>query len=461
MNKTRLIRISYAFSTLIASTLLMGCDEEDSAPPDSYSFESRFQEGESSVSYSGQIFRHVLIKDLVEMVEDLDEEIVSDADFDPSTVEERLLSYYEFDSDLTGNNKIRLSTDLEKLQETFDDISPTTKNLMGKIAGQDSGGEKDHKDWSKDFVGFSDDALAEFGGNVKSPDGLVRAIFAQLQHNAELQSAGDESRDGLKTHQTASGLDLAELLEKFLLGAVAFAQASDDYLDEGLEADNSEADEDKSYTALEHAWDEGFGYFGASRTLLDQSDEEIANGEILDSDKDGKVDLKTEYNFAIPVYCAKRDLGSESGTDFTSEVMEAFILGRHLIATEAALDEIREQAQIALMTWEKAAAATTIHYMNDIIASYGDYDSDDFDFDGHAAHWSEMKGFALGFQFNPRSALSDEDFEELHGLIGNAPKLPEGEDAATEVDDYVDSLVKARDLLRDGYGFDEEDTKNW
>ena len=64
-------------------------------------------------------------------------------------------------------------------------------------------------------------------------------------------------------------------------GAVGFSQGADDYLDDdtegkGLLADHTAADEGKPYTALEHAWDEGFGYFGGARNYLLYTDEEIA-----------------------------------------------------------------------------------------------------------------------------------------------------------------------------------------
>ena len=61
--------------------------------------------------------------------------------------------------------------------------------------------------------------------------------------------------------------------KKFLLGAVAFSQGADDYLDDdvagkGLLVFGYIPAEGKKYSALEHAWDEGFGYF-VQRRLCD------------------------------------------------------------------------------------------------------------------------------------------------------------------------------------------------
>ncbi len=68
-----------------------------------------------------------------------------------------------------------------------------------------------------------------------------------------------------------------------------------------------------------------------------------------------------------------------------------------------------------------------------------------------------MKSFALMLQFNPRKAISDADFDQLHGLIGIAPVLP-GEDG---FDAYDDDLLAARDIIRDAYGFSEANVANW
>jgi hypothetical protein len=71
---------------------------------------------------------------------------------------------------------------------------------------------------------------------------------------------------------TEQGHDLQQLIQKFLGVAIGFSQGADDYTDDdtegkGLMATHSEAADGKAYTALEHAWDEAFGYFGASGTM--------------------------------------------------------------------------------------------------------------------------------------------------------------------------------------------------
>ena len=63
-----------------------------------------------------------------------------------------------------------------------------------------------------------------------------------------------------------------------------------------------------------------------------------------------------------------------------------------------------------------------------------------------------MKGFALAFQFNPRSPMSDADFVTLHELLDQRPVLW---DAPTPiVTQYQNDLRAARDLIGTTYGFD-------
>ena len=127
---------------------------------------------------------------------------------------------------------------------------------------------------------------------------------------------------------------------------LAFSQGADDYLDDdvdgkGLKASNAQYiknGEAKPYSALGHAWDEGFGYFGASREYHKFTDEEIA-GEggrkdwqgYHDTNDDKKIDWYKEMNHALSVNAAKRDLGSMGKTDFTKDAYVAFVEGRKLI----------------------------------------------------------------------------------------------------------------------------------
>jgi hypothetical protein len=397
----------------------------------------------------------VLIEDLATYILSLDTRVTSDASFDPTTVEASLLSFYEFDSATQSHKAVNLSTDPRALQRTYDDIA-AGKDLAGKIAGNDAGG-RNEKDDSTDFFGWSDDSIARHGGSITSPDGLVRAFFATIEDNAVKAANGDDARTGLPVHLTESGLDLQELTEDFLLGAVAFSQAADVYLDEGIESDNSALEDGEPFTALEHAWDEGFGYFGASRDYLKRTPAELDQNPAYDTDGDGRTDLLSEYTFGPAASAKKRDLGSATGTTLGDEIMKEFIDGRYLIQASGQPVGLRDSADKIILRWEKVLAASAVHYINELMVDMSLVEKKDYDFSSHAKNFSGLKGFALSFQFNPRSPLSEKKFKALHRSIGDSPVLSGDEELAR----YEEALLEVRATLGVVYDFESADLEQW
>ena len=441
-------------------------DPTDPAPASTYQFESRFQPGESSVSYTGQIYRHALIEDLTGRIAGLTARI-DDGTLTPTTgaVVAELDYFLSFDGQLAGNQAIGISGPLAIEPGTYRDLS-SSKDLVGKLAGNDPKGQ--HRDWSTDFVGWNE-------GGVTTPESLVRWYFAQIEALAidrasgrNVMGPGGEAVSSVSVD--AQGRDYRQLVQKFLGVAVAFSQGADDYLDDdtdgkGLRLDNTKADGDKPYSALEHQWDEGFGYFGAARNFGDYTDDEIAGKGGRpdwqghhDTNGDGRLQLVSECNFGHSVNAAKRDRGSADSakTDYTQQAFDAFLAGRSLIAgadgalSAAQTAELAMHRDRALDAWERAIAATVVHYVNDTLQDMAKFGTPDYDFESHAKHWSELKGFALGLQFNRRSPVSAADFAQFHELVGTAPALP----GAPSVDAYKTALLQARKLLRDAYGFD-------
>jgi len=149
--------------------------------------------------------------------------------------------------------------------------------------------------------------------------------------------------------------------------------------------------------------------------------------------------------------------------DLTAEVFDAFVAGRTLItAAGGALDaaqvtELEGHRDEAVGAWERALGATVIHYINDVRVDMAACGTAEYSFADHAKHWSELKGFALAFQYNPRSPWNaGSDFAALHAAIGDQPVLCAGDTTA-----YGTALLGARDTLRDAYGFDESDAEGW
>ncbi len=476
-------RPSQLLVSLLFTTPLWGCSQisdtdstestdsdstesTDSDAPGSYAFESRFEE-QSSVDYDGQTFRQVLIHDIAEVLGRLTDQIDAEG-YVPreGEIEGQLTALFDFEDngDLIGAATAHaVHCDPAPLQSTYADIG-AGKSLASKIAGGDS--KHQHKDWSLEFVGWG-------AKGSTNPDALVRQWFAEIERLSIARVAGSLPIDPTgkaitKVYVNASGQDLSQLLQKFLQVAVAFSQGADDYLDEGLQQDNASADDGGVSTALEHAWDEAFGYFGAARNYGDYTDAELAGKDgradyaagCYDTDGDGAIDLSSEYNFGHAVNAGKRDYGSHKNapTDMTQGAFDAFLRGRHLIASangtlsDSQKVELEGFRDLALANWEQAIAATVVHYINEILHDMDAVGTDGYDFLSHAKHWSEMKGFALGLQFSPFSPLLGQKFEELHALLADAPVLNEA-----DLDEYASALLNARSILGAAYKFD---TKN-
>ena len=76
--------------------------------------------------------------------------------------------------------------------------------------------------------------------------------------------------------------------------------------------------------------------------------------------------------------------------DLTAEAFDAFLAGRALIAEaggaldDTQLAELRAFRDTAVGAWEKAIAATVVHYINDTLADMASFGTDDYDFLDHA-----------------------------------------------------------------------------
>jgi hypothetical protein len=446
---------------------------DDAGPvttPPTYAFDSRFAPGTSSVSYGGQTARNVLIRDLsttvVGLTDLIDRGTITPAD---GEIVAALDLYFGPDAASRAGEPILLTTDPDPLQAMHGDLSETA-TLIDKLAGNDA--STDYVEFSGTaFRGWSDESFAANGGSIETPTGLVRAMFETIEANAIARGEGTmrlgPGGEDLPVHVTETGIDLDELSNKFLLVAVAYHQSADDYLDDqpedpgkGLLADNTMPVMGQPYTELEHAWDEGFGYFGASRDAATYTSDELTDGTPWrDSNGDGRIDLRSEMTFSQPVYLARRDLASDAAapTTFFAQAERAFREGRAIITRAdgalepAELDALRAQRDLVLEAWDAGLAATLIHYLNRTLLETSQIGTADYAFLEHAKVWSEMKAFALGLQFNRFSPVLAR-FDELHTLLGDRPVL--GTAPETDRMAYMQRLRDARALLASVYGFD-------
>ncbi len=502
-----------SLSALSTALMLTGCggggssSGGDPAPAETtnstqYTFASKFDDTKSSVSYGGQTVRQLIIKDITDSIGALEEDITADVTADLDVLIRGDAVNGNVDSEVRPYATDELFTPIEA---TYGDVYDTTygsisgnKNLKGKIAGGDGAGSGEiTKLIGDEFFGWED------GADVTPiPIELVDFYVAQLDSlvtdgvDPTIETVAGPVGLTPVVYVDIQGRDYKQLMQKFLLGAVTFSQGTNDYLTTDFASINIQDGSDP-FSEAEHKWDEAFGYFGAARNYNDYTDLEIRaksgraeySSGYHDLDGDTKIDLRAEINVANSVNCAKRDIGSTTGLDYTKTAFDAFLSGRQALndaangmLTADQLATVEAQAKIAAVTWEVCIAATVVHYINEVrnddLAAFVDGKFADITaFKDLAKHWSEMKGFALGLQFSPYSPFRDgsvadvdvNDLKEILTLMGDAPVLADGSQngvaaagtAADAVADYSNDLLAARNKLQQAYGFDAGDVAAW
>lgn len=447
------------------------------APALRYEFESAFVSGQSSVNYTGQAMRHVLIAELTNYIGKLTAQVDTSAPQDGEILT-ALLFYYDFDFTTGSEVALTIESDPPLLQTDYAAFG-SGRQLRDKTAGNDA--STDHKVWNTpgNFVGWS-----EGGESANTPTKLLEYWFGMLDDLAFQRGQGTVPTEPggaqiAEVYITEKGQDLQQLIQKFLLVSVTFSQGADDYLDDdvagkGILSPNTQ-DGTSPYSVLEHAWDEAFGYFGAARDYDQYSDDELSGEDgrdgyvsYHDTSGDGKIDVTREYNFGISVNCAKRDRESADPTDFTKDAFDALVAGRQLIhdadgeLSAEQLAALKVQRDLVVSTWEKCIAATVVHYINDTLSDMEKFGPAEYSFEDHAKHWSELKGFSLGLQFNPKSPMNEGTrFADFHGLVNDAPVLPDDAGGQAAIDAYKADLAAARTIIQQAYGFSDANVAAW
>jgi len=194
------------------------------------------------------------------------------------------------------------------------------------------------------------------------------------------QAGVSTSTDGAKNYLlNENGLELTQIIEKGLMGACFYYQATAIYFsDNRMNVDNQTVVLGEG-TAMQHHWDEAFGYFGAPKDFP--------------TNKDGLFFWGKYSNTVDGV------LGTNQ------KLMDAFLKGRAAIGN---LDvDVRNEAILEARTeWEKVAAGTAIHYFNDALTN-----TNDFTLKAHGL--SEAIAFVYSLQFNPEKSLTNLQVNEI------------------------------------------------
>jgi hypothetical protein len=296
------------FGSMILATI--SCEKEKVEPttsstsyniPSTYTFKDA--NGNSTVDYSGQTDR---LNQLREMV-----------------------AYMK-----SGNNA---PISAQQLKDMF---ANTNDNGNGHFTFTSSGKQLKNKCFSLDI-----DLFEKYMDSIE---------IASIDH-AQIATNGQAGTLTTATNTTylfnKSGMEPLQFIEKGLMGAVFMHQALNVYFgDDKMSVDNStvvDAENGKYYTALEHHWDEAFGYFGVS------------------------IDFPT----TIPNdFWGKYSNNQNSLLSSNTTLMTNFIKGRAAITAKVTNDYNTAIKNIQNM-WEDVSANQAIKYLNDAVSSFGTDDA--------------------------------------------------------------------------------------
>jgi len=168
-----------------------------------------------------------------------------------------------------------------------------------------------------------------------------------------------------------NGVEYVQLIEKGLMGAVLMNQTLNVYFGDGkMNVDNTTAEDPANgdyFTAMEHHFDEGFGYFG----------------------------VDTDFPSSIPSsfwgkYCNNQDVTINSNAD----MMNNFLKGRATISNGVLAD--RDEAILEIRReWEEISANQAISYLEGAISNFGVDDAK------YLHELSEAYAFALNLRYCP------------------------------------------------------------
>lgn len=184
----------------------------------------------------------------------------------------------------------------------------------------------------------------------------------------------------------AKGQEYAQRIDKGLMGSCFYYQGTSVYLSDekiGDAVDNNIIEEGKG-TAKEHHFDEAFGYFGVPTDFPTNTDGIRFWGK----------------------YCNSRD-----NLVNTNDIMHEFIKGRAAISNKDQDAQDKAVSNIKLQ-WEKSAAATGIHYLNDGIAEFGD--------DANRCHvLTEAFAFIDALKYNADATITASTIDDVLATLGD------------------------------------------
>lgn len=406
MNIYKNLKVSVALPILIA---LSSCGEDDGGTisinePETYVFE---RDGSSTVSFSGQTDRIAMAEEIISALKDATLEAQIDAMFD----------HQEGNEDFPDS-----------------DLNASTKSVRSKTAAS--------TDFFSTNVTTATAIKAEFDGWIAEQ---VSEVFPKWTSDAVAGTPGgiQEAGGGSTRYVNANGLELNQAFAKSLIGALMTDQLLNNYLgtavlDAGDNVANNDVgtvDDGKSYTSMEHKWDEAYGYaYGAS---------------VNEANPNATIGADDSF---LNKYIGRVE-GDDDFSGIADDIFNAFKLGRAAIV---AGDYTVRDAQATILR-EKISTVIGVRAVYYLQQGKAGLDATSPDMAAVFHDLSEGYGFIYSLQFTRNPATDESYFSrtEVQGFISDL--MGDGANGlwnvtTTTLDDISESIAAKFDFTVDQAG---------
>ena len=368
----RIVHLS-KFSLILSVLIFSSCSDDDDSgiaidEPITYAFA---RDGVSTVSFSGQTTRILMAEEIISALKD---NTLADA-------EANIDAMY---AHVEGNEDFADAT-----------LNASNKSVRSKTAA------------SSDF--FSTNATdaaaikADFDGWIAAQ---VSEVFPNWTTEATAGQAGfiQEAGGGPVRYVSAKGLEYDQAFGKGLIGALMADQILNNYVSTSvLDAGSNIEDNDlarvadgKTYTNMEHKWDEAYGYAYGTATDLTDPNPTIGSDDSFLNKYIGRVEGDADFE------------------GIAADIYNAFKLGRAaIVAGDYALRDI--QADIVREKISSVIAVRAVYYLQQAKANIGRDN-------GSAFHdLSEGYGFIYSLQFTRQPGTNTPYFSrsEVQDMINS------------------------------------------
>ncbi|MBK6265890.1 DUF4856 domain-containing protein [Marivirga sp. S37H4] len=336
MKKIKLLGLAF-----LATFAFTACDNDDTAENDDHNYEVPTTYNFENVSYTGQIQRLDMLTELTAYMKKANNGEVLEA--------QTMWDMYSNENNAFDNAELNEADSKELENKTVEADQQLFRNYM------------------RDFAAAT--AEADGGEGSNGVAGIVT-------------STNDANK---KYFFDANGFEHIQLIEKGLMGSCFYFQGVSVYLASSkMDVDNETVEAGKG-TAMEHHWDEAFGYLGVPTDFPANTD-------------------------GIRFW-GKYTNGRDEVLNSNENIMNAFIKGRAAISNKD-LDTRDEQIEIIRAEWEKVAAGTAVHYLSEANANFAD--------DAIRNHTlSEAWAFIHAIKYNPSKKLTNTEVEAVLEELGD------------------------------------------